>query len=562
MDRNRLFVLLGIAVAFLGLLIFGATQLTRPSYQVLYGQLEPAEAGRVVSALEQMGVQTQVADGGQTVLVPSGRVAATRMALASQGLPSAGGPGYELFDDTGSLGMTSFEQTIQRQRALEGELARTIESLEIVSAARVQLVLPEREAFSRDIAQPSATVVVDLEETASLDRNSGRAIQNVVAAAVPRLEPGRVTLTDTNLEAIFTEQDGQNAVAQAADELRSQIELDLENKIKNLLHPLFGRDNIRVTTSADVNLNREVRREQRFDPNEQVVRSTQTIEETETSSEPAGANAVTVQQNLPEAEVQTGGQGLASSQLEREEETVNYEISNSLRETVSEPGAINRLSVSVLVNGTYDTIESGDDVFVPRSQEQLDQIRNLVQAAVGFQPGRGDLVVVETQEFVEDDIRDIAPLGPTGVTKVISDNFMNILGGVFILLLAAMLLVFGLRPILDRLLPPPLSDGDEASEQELIDALGQPALPGQEDAMPGVMPALSGAPGAMAAGAPGGPQIVPRAPVDETLDQMIELRAVEGKVRASSLLKLSRIVDDNPDEVVAILRSWIYEDAA
>ncbi len=564
LDRTRLIALGGIFLVVLAALILSAFYFTRPSYEVLYAQLEPAEGSRVVNALEEMGVSSRISDGGGTVLVPAGRVAQTRMALAAQGLPSSGGPGYSLFDDQGSLGMTSFMQQINRLRALQGELASTIETLEGVRAARVMLVLPEREAFAREVAQPSGSVVLRLDEGATLDRQQARAIQHLVASSVAELEPRRVTVMDSTLQALFTEETGDSALAAAAGEMRSQVEADIVRKIESLLFPRLGRQNVRVRVTAELDLDREVIREQLFDPDEQVVRSSQTIEERESSTEPAGGDAVTVQQNLPEEEVDAAEQGLALSNLTRSEEVVNYEISNVARETTREPGSIERLTVAVLVNGTYATDEEGNRTYVPRPDDEMNQISQLVRAAAGVDArpvddgGRGDVVTVANLEFVEQDL-DIAPVGPTGVTKVLSDNLMTIIQWLVLLAIVALLVIFGLRPVLDRLLPPPPSI-DEADDEEraALAALTQPALqgPGIEGGIPGVAPALG-------EGMPGmGPQIVPRAPIDETLDQMIELRAVEGKVRASSLLKLSRIVDDNPDEVVAILRSWIYEDAA
>ncbi|HYG86971.1 MAG TPA: flagellar basal-body MS-ring/collar protein FliF [Azospirillum sp.] len=529
-----------------------AVLLSRPQMTTLFSGLQPAEAGRIVKAIEAMHVPVAVAHDGTTVQVPQPESARVRMLLAEKGLPSDGGVGYELFDTDKPLGITSFMQRMNRLRALEGELGRTIETLSGVEAARVHIVLPDREEFSRNAPKPTASVVVRMRGRMTLERQNALAIRHLVSSAVPNLKSSAVTVLDSSGELLLTEDDGAGVATARADGLRAAAETRIARAIEQMLAARLGRGNVRVQVAAEVETKREVVRSQNFDPSTQVVRSTQTVEEQERNIDSSGEPPVTTEQNLPQREVRAQSQNNQSSaETKRQEETINYEISNISRETVVEPGDVRRLSVAVLVNGTWKTAADGSRTYEPRSAEELQRITGLVRSAMGFDAGRGDQLTVENLEFV-DLAPDLTARDPVEtIVETLSNNVMTLIQWVILLVLAGMVILLGLRPLIRRVFPAP-----------------EPALGEQAPALaaPSATPQLAGpATGAEAAALEGGenaeaPAALPG--IEETVDQLIELRTVEGRVRASSIRRLGEIVDQYPDEAVDILRSWLYEEAA
>ena len=309
---------------------------------------------------------------------------------------------------------------------------------------------------------------------------------------------------------------------------------------------------------------REVVRSQTFDPNSQVVRSTQTVQEQERALDSNGEPPVTAEQNLPQRDVRAQPQGPQSSNdSKRQEETVNYEISNVSRETVIEPGDVRRLSVAVLVNGTWKTAADGTRQYEPRSAEELQRLTELVRSAMGFSEARGDRVTVDNLEFV-DLAPDLTPR-PLGdeIAETLSRNVMTLIQWVILLVLSALVILVGLRPLIRRVFPAP------EPVLAVTPALAAPAA--------GAMPLLTGRGMAAATAAGGGAALAdggegdpalaaasmaPQLGIEETMDQLIELRTVEGRVRASSIRRLGELVDQYPDEAIDILRSWLYEEVA
>ncbi|WP_188873984.1 flagellar basal-body MS-ring/collar protein FliF [Iodidimonas muriae] len=556
LDRNRL-ILLGLSVAVvLAILVALLAQLAKPPMSLLYSGLDLAESGRIVRMLEQMDIEARADEGGTAIYVPKSKVARARMSLAEEGLPSSGVPGYELFDEQGSLGLTSFMQQVNRLRALEGELARTIHTLGDVESARVHLVLPERDAFTREQVAPSASVVVRLKTGRVLSADKARAIQSLIAASVPRLDSAAVTVLDARGDRIFAQDD--TAVMGGDNGARAEAEMRIIRAVESMLAPRLGAENVRVQASVEFNRERQTIRETTYDPSATAIRSTQSVEEVETSREGSSTQPVTVQQNLPQVDVTSGDEGVNANNLERLEETTNYEVSSRLLQRVEEPGSIKRQSVAILVNGTYEVAEDGSRTYRPRSEAELAQIENLVRSAVGFDESRGDRVTVENLEFLEVVTEDMAAPS-VSLMGFISENLLTILRWLAIIIAIAVISIFALRPLMAHIFSqnPGAAMGD-------IKAIGTRQEAGADSAAPDALDAVDAPAGieGPAQTAQAGTQALPQPSVDERLEQMMELRAVEGKVRASSLHKLGEIVEQNPDEVVAILRSWIYEEAA
>ena len=375
-------------------------KMAAPPLVPLYTGIESEAAGTVLQRLDQMGVTYQV-QGESTILVPADQAARLRMTLAADGLPSGGPVGYELLDNDQGLGVTRFQEDIRYLRALEGELARSIRTLNSIANARVHLVLPKREPFQRQAPQPTASVLVVMRGAATLGREQVMAIQYLVAQAVPSLKPQSVSIIDQQgtLLAGGTE-DGQGQSAAQAADARAALESRLSHSIEEMLIPHLGPDKVRVTVSADVDYDRVTERQEIFDPNGQVVRSTQSSSQTDSSTNKDGANTVGVSQNLPQQAAPSSSAGGGSSDNSaHKDETVNYEISSKTLETVRESGAVKKLSVAVVVDGLTKTDANGQSVYEPRKPEELAEIDRAVKAAIGFDEKRGDKVEVINLPF-------------------------------------------------------------------------------------------------------------------------------------------------------------------
>lgn len=543
----RLAALVGTGIAVVGFFIFLVTRLSTGSMSLLYADLDPADSGQIVTELESRQIPYQLKAGGTQVYVPADDVLRLRVSLAEQGLPGGGSMGYEIFDESQGLGTTNFVQNVNLVRALEGELARTITSMRNVRGARVHLVLPRRELFSRERQNPSASVVLQLIGSQRLGKEQVLSIQHLIAAAVPQLEPQGVSILDDRgnlLARGFGEEAAASLAVQNAEDMRVAYENRLRRSIEEMVERTVGLGRVRAEVSAEINYDRIVESKEAYDPDTQVARSTQTIEHNDRESETAGQDTVSVENNLPETDAQNNAESQSlQRQSSRTEETTNFEISRTVTERVRETGEIERLSVAVLVDGFYNRNEDGDRVYQPRSPEQLEQIETLVRSAVGFTADRGDSVEVVNMQFVKlepEELDDGAFL--FGISK---EEFLQLAEVLVLAVVGLLVILLVVRPVLTRLF--------ESMPTTLAGA-GGGGLIGQD----GQLAQLAG-PGAtadMAELLEGDDE-----PEDSLLDQMIDINQVEGRVRASSLRKIGEIVDKHPEEAVAIIRNWMYQEA-
>jgi len=301
---TRLAMMGAVSIGLVIFFIFITTRLWTPSLSLLYADLDPAEASQIANELQGIGISHELTGGGTQVLVPANKVGEARMAMAERGLPAGGNIGYELFNKEQGLGTSNFVQNINRSRAMEGELGRTISSISSVKSARVHLVLPRRELFSRQQQEPSASVILKMRGAARLDRNQVQAVQHLVSAAVPNLKTSRISIIDDRgtLLARGGEEDtsGAGISGMTPDELRLSIENRLARKIEQLLEALVGIGNVRAEVSAEVDSERVVTNEEKYDPEGQVLRSSQSVTETSQSAE-GQADNISVRTNLPDA---------------------------------------------------------------------------------------------------------------------------------------------------------------------------------------------------------------------------------------------------------------------
>ena len=365
-----------VAAIMIGFFIFVIARVTDPRMTVLYTDLEFNDSIAITRQLESLGVPHEIRHDGAVILVAKDEVLKVRMRLAEQGLPTGGSVGYEIFDKSDTLGATSFVQGINHLRALEGELARTIRTIGRVVSARVHLVLPERELFRKDKKVPTASIVLKLRGQMSAAQI--RAVQHLVAAAVDGLQPNRVSIVDESGRLLASgADDGQGGiVAGSLEERTRDYESQLRNQIEEIIGSVVGPGRARVKVAAQLDYNRITQTSNTFDPDSQVVRSTQTREENANSARIAG-NEVSASNQLPSAD------GSDNPDDHREasattEETINYEISQVTKTEILEAGRIRKISVAVLVDGTYANDANGDLAYTPRSNEELERIAALV----------------------------------------------------------------------------------------------------------------------------------------------------------------------------------------
>jgi flagellar M-ring protein FliF len=536
----RLTVLGGVAFALIGFFVWIIARASVPQQALLYGDLDMADAARVVSQLEASAIPYHLGNGGTSVYVAADQVARTRVALAEHGLPSGGSVGYEIFDAGESLGTTNFQQNLNLVRALEGELGRTIRSIDTVKAARVHLVLPRRELFSREKPEASASVLLQMRGRTRLTPAQVTAVQHLIASAVSGLTPSRISIVDGQGTLLTEGTDGSDAVALAAgkaDQRRRELENHLSRTVEQLLERIVGAGKVRAEVSADIDFDRINTSEEIFDPDGQVVRSTQSVEQKGSNTDGRGSPPVSVATNLPDANLAPAGAGAGSSSSEnRSEETVNYEISKKVVNHVREAGVIKRLSVAVLVDGTYGTAADGTHEYRPRSSDELEQLTGLVRSAVGFDTQRGDKVDVVSMRFADADLpADAQPELPLGLEK---NDLLRIGEYLALLVLATLVLLLVVKPIVTK----------------AIDGRPIPAARHRAELLAGrtAAPALEG-PEAVAA--------ISRAGDDARPEEMIDINRVEGRVKASSVKLVGEIVDKHPEESLAIVRSWLHSES-
>ncbi len=537
---GRLIAIGVTVVGLLGFLGFFVDKMTKPEMAILFADLEPADAGSVMNRLETMGVTVQVDQGGTAIMAPKGEIARLRMILAQDGLPSGGGGGYELLDKADGLGATSFAQQMTRLRALEGELARSIRTLGPVRQARVHLVLPKRELFSREQQEPTASIVVAV-RGAALSAGQVAAIRHMVAAAVPKLLPTRVSIVDTagNLLASGEDEIGKNGAQSpglAAQERRVEIERRLADAIERLLERAVGPGRVRAEVSADLDFDRITTNSEEFDPAGQVLRSNQIITQEEEAAERAGEDRVSVDRNLPDADLAGGAiPGGSNSKKNRTEEISNFEISKTIRTHIRESGLVRRLSVAVMVDAEAIQDAEGQTVFQTRSAEQLATLEQLAKSAVGFDGARGDVFEIASLEFVRPD----AIFGDENPDEIVltKEDYFRIgqLAALFVVALLAVLLV--MRPAVTRVFAKDEPEDADDEQPQLIGPDGQPVA------------ALTGPDG----------ELLPVGADPEENDR-IQLDAIRGGVSLSTVTKVGSLIDEFPEESLSVVRGWMQGD--
>jgi flagellar M-ring protein FliF len=526
----RLGAMAAVTVAMVGIFAFVIIRIASPQMSPLFTDLSVEDSASIVKELERQGIPYELKNDGAIVLVPKDKIARLRMKLAEGGMPKGGGMGYEIFDKTDSLGATSFVQNVNHLRALEGELARSIRAIDRIQAARVHLVLPERPLFARDKVEPSASIVVKVR--GGLEAQQVRAIRHLVASGVNGLKPERVSIVD-EAGRLLADGASTDEASGRADERQIALENRLRAQIESIVSSVVGPGRARVQLTADFDVNRVTQVSDRFDPEGRVLRSSQTREEQSASADrPEGP--VTVGTELPGQ--QPGNQTAPRDQSKKSEETVNYEISRTTKTEVVEGGRVKRVSVAVLVDGTYAKNDKGDIAYQPRSKEEIDRIAALVRTAVGFDQKRGDQVEVVNLRFAEQPSLPISePTGWLSAFQFTKDDVMRSIEVVVMGVLGLIVMMVVVRPLVRRIITP--------------DGSGPLAIA----AAPALAAIAPGSAGVAAAAI----ESVP--PMNSQTAQMIDMAQVQGQVHAQSVQKVAELAERNPHETVAVIRQWLQD---
>lgn len=494
-------LLLVITVTGMVLLV---TWTQRPDYQLLYTNLTEGDSGGIVQKLQEMNVPYKAKRSG--VFVPSDQVYDLRLRLAAEGLPHGGAVGFELFDET-DFGVTDFVQKLNYRRAMQGELSRTIASLQDVDRARVHLAIPERSLFAPESSRPRASVLVHLRGGRNLPPGQVRAITNLVASSVEGMEASDVTVVDQRGSLLTNPESNEPGMSNRQLEYQRSFENDLEKRIVNILEPVVGRGKVNAKVAAVMDFTRIESTEETYDPEGQVIRSEQ--KNSEKSSSPTRGGVVGTASNLP-GRTSQGVSANASSQIQSE--VVNYEISKITKHIITATGQVKRLTAAVLVDGTYNA-ETKE--YIPRTDEDLRRYEDLVKQTMGYMAERGDEVQMTNMPFevavieeLPEEKADYVALGAR-VAKSIAPVLAVLL---FFLVV--------LRPLLKMLSTP--------SEVAPAGVFARRAL-GES----GEVPALPGAAGAL--------------PMLETAKPV----GVKGQVH--------QWADQNPKEAADLLRGWMEE---
>jgi flagellar M-ring protein FliF len=563
----RMAAMAAVTLALIGFFSFLMIRMTTPQMVPLFTDLSVEDSGSIVKDLERQAIAYQLKNDGAIVMVAKDNVARLRMKLAENGLPKGGGVGYEIFDKSDALGSTTFVQNINHLRALEGELARTIRSLDRVQGARVHLVLPDRPLFSRDKIEPSASIVLKVRGT--LEPQQVRAIRHLVATAVSGLKPERVSVIDETGK-LLADGAAKNDPLEAAgaDERKATYEKRLREQVEAIVSSVVGSGRARVEITADFDLNRVTQTSDKFDPDSRVVRSSQTREESSATSDSKGG-PVSVGNELPGASKPPGATG-ANDQNRKTEEIVNYEISRITKTEVTEAGRVNRISAAVLVDGNYTKNDKGEVAYQPRAKEEIDRITALVRSAIGFDAKRGDQVEVVNLRFAETAAVPInEPTGWMSYLQFTKDDIMRFAEQGVMVLLGLVVLLLVVRPLVRRIVTP---EGAMAGGAAAVaSAAGRAGVAGAI----GVQYAAAGLPSAGGMTIPSGGMTAPSAAniaamagvqeavaVSNRTSAMIDVAQVQGQVHAQSVEKVGELAEKNPTAAVSIIRNWIHEDAA
>jgi len=504
----------GVAASVVAAFVVMVMWLNKPDYKVLFNKMTQDDASRVIESLKATKTPYRIEDGGQTILVPVDMVSETRLKIAGEGKLHGVGLGFEIFDET-KVGQTDFVQHINYQRALQGELARTIGEFPQVDKVRVHLVLPQRSLFIEDQRKPSASVVLTLRSGAKMNPKQIEGIVNLVAMSVEDLDPNRVTITDTSGKILYQPKDDAtvDGLTTSQFEFKNTMQSSLERKVEELLTPIVGAGKSIAKVTANLDFSKRTIRKQSFDPNKTVVRS-------ETRNESSTNSKANVDGSVPETNFRGDGFSGTQNKTDQSSESraTNYEIDSEEQNIVAPVGELQRLSVAVIVDYVQDP-NSKEPKFIPRSADELERIKQSVSSALGIDTSRGDTIEVTNLPFGERELYTEPSLTQTML------EYAQRLGKPFLNgLLVFLFLLLVVRPVVMALIRPRVTREEIESISRLPEAERRIALSEPEE--------------------------------DETELLEVSKRLENAKILAQQLFEA------NNEQAIQVLRTWLKQEAA
>lgn len=513
------------ALGLIGVTVFaivGVTgyYLSRPSQEVLYAGLDRQDVSGIGAALTEAGIPFDASPDGTSILVRYSQTAQARMLLAEKGLPHSTNSGYELYDKLGSLGLTSFMQDVTRVRALEGELARTIQTMNGIRAARVHIVLPDEGSFRRARQPPSASVMIRTDTVS--DARMGQAIRHLVAAAVPGMTVDQVTVLNTDGTLLSSGNDMDEAAPGKMLTLEKTVSKDIQDNIRKELAPYLGLHNFQISVVAKLNTDNRQTNETTYNPDSRVERSTRVVKENQTSQNNTSQAPTSVATALPQDKTASQDSKVSNTDNSKREELTNYELSSKVVTTVSGGYTVDHMSVAILVNRA--ALQAG----APGGLDaKLADIEGLVATAAGLRKERGDTIKVLAEDFA-DAGHDLDPVPSPSIVDAMMRQSGTAINALTVLFVVALLILFGLRPLTRVLMPP---------ELELAALATAPAIPALESPRPGTGPDEAG--------------------VIEARREPSLIEDVMNRQRRSPQRRLEQMVEFDENQAAAILRQWV-----
>ena len=452
--RMWLLALLALGISAIPVLVMVGQE---PNMTVLFSNLEEGDVQAILTRLEGQSIPYSLEAGGNTVMVPEGRVHELRLQMASEGLPDSSDVGFEIFDRSG-LGIGDFVQKVNYRRALQGELARTISQMPGVRRTRVHLVIPERRLFSSDREPAQAAVVVTSKRGVTLNSSQVQGIVHLVASSVQGLDPSQVTVVDGRGQMLtHPETEGQAEMTGSQQKVQRALEAGLEQRVQTMLDRVLGPNTSVVRVSAALDFRQVEVTEEQYDPDGQVIRSEQRSQE-KVVGEDSPTGVPGARSNVPGEESLTRGGG--SKEAKRKSETINYEVNRKVSKIIEPSGTLQRLSVAVMIDGTYEPVvneETGETTsrYVPRSEEEMNQLTESIKKAVGFSAERGDQIEVVNRRFVA----PVVEIGDEETTMGMVQGVLISWGGyvkpIAFFILAFLVLQLMIKPLVKHLATPP-----------------------------------------------------------------------------------------------------------
>ncbi|MBB4348695.1 flagellar M-ring protein FliF [Rhizobium cellulosilyticum] len=503
--------------------------------------LESSDLNQVSMALAEANLAFEVGSDGKSIQVPVGSTSKARLLLAERGLPNSSNAGYELFDNVGSLGLTSFMQEVTRVRALEGEISRSIQQISGVSAARVHIVMPDVGNFRRAQQKPTASVMI--RAGSSTGRKAASSIRHLVASAVPGLDVEDVTILDSTGQLLASGDDGGNNQINRSLGIVQSVQSEIETNIDKALAPFLGMDNFRSSVTAALNTDSQQTQETVYDPNSRVERSVRATRENAQSQQSADDNASTVEQNVPQAAPDQGGNNgpKSSDKSDKREEQTNYEINQKTIATTRNSYLIEKVSVAVVVNRGRIAQMVGEPADQAKIDAYLAEMQKIVTSAAGISPDRGDVITLTAMDFLESQLLEETATGPS-VTEVLTRNLGGIINSLAFLGVAFLVIWLGLRPLVRTV------SGTSASGETIGEGAGLE--------LPDFSPAG------------GSPALMDGFGADFGFDGSNDLMGDdEGdgfnrRVKEGPEKRLARMVEISEERAAKILRKWAFEKAA